>query len=331
MNYSITSRRYLGNKNALTSWILGNIPDHAFHGTFFDVFAGTGAVSAAAAASGRFEKLVINDFLYSNEAIYKGYFGRGKIDMALAEQVVSQAEKLAKSENYFSINFGGKYFSEESARQIGAIRQTIDELIPNPESRTRYFVLASLVYSADRSANTVGHYEAFLRNNSQERVFEFQFITPISANAEIFRRDSNELVSEVAANVAYVDPPYNSRQYSRFYHVLETLVKWDQPELFGIAQKPAPENISEYSKVGAVDAMSDLVKNINAEVILISYNNTFEPKSSSSKNKISLEDLSEICAMKGKVRIEEIEHRHFNAGKTNFTGHRELLFVIESR
>lgn len=61
--------------------------------------------------------------------------------------------------------------------------------------------------------------------------FVFELITPINVSGktiEIFRQDSNELVRQVKADVAFIDPPYNSRQYSRFYHVLEGIVKWNK-------------------------------------------------------------------------------------------------------
>lgn len=38
--------------------------------------------------------------------------------------------------------------------------------------------------------------------------------------------DANQLVRKVKADIAFIDPPYNSRQYSRFYHILENIVQW---------------------------------------------------------------------------------------------------------
>jgi adenine-specific DNA methylase len=116
--------------------------------------------------------------------------------------------------------------------------------------------------------------------------------------SEIYRRDANELVREIKADVYYIDPPYNSRQYSRFYHVLETLTKWDSPVLSGVALKPPIENISEYCKVGAPEAFAELIENIQAKLVIVSYNNTYNSKSSSSKNKITLEQIEKILRKK---------------------------------
>ena len=68
-------------------------------------------------------------------------------------------------------------------------------------------------------------------------------ITPFKTKkVQIYREDTNELVKNISAEVVYIYPPYNSRQYSRFYHLLETLVKWDKQKLEGVALKQKTEN-----------------------------------------------------------------------------------------
>jgi adenine-specific DNA-methyltransferase len=176
----------------------------------------------------------------------------------------------------------------------------------------------------------VGHYDAFLRSG-KSRPFNFELVSPKKVSAKIYRQDANALARKVFADVAYLDPPYNSRQYSRFYHVLETLTKWDEPDLFGVALKPTPENISDYCKTAAPKSLADLVDNLDARFILISYNNTYKSKSHSSQNKITLEQIEEISRLKGKTKILEMPHKHFNSGNTKFNDHREFLFTIETR
>ena len=63
--------------------------------------------------------------------------------------------------------------------------------------------------------------------------------------------DANQLVRKVKADIAFIDPPYNSRQYSRFYHILENIVQWKKPKLEGTALKPQAENMSEYCRSDA--------------------------------------------------------------------------------
>lgn len=326
--FDIANRRYIGSKASLSDWIFDSIPKAYKGGTFFDVFAGTGVV--AMQATKHFSSLVINDLLYSNEAIYKAFFGDQKVNDQALDELLTEVGQASFGDNYFSENFGGRFFHKDDARQIGWIRERIEELFPDSEDRTRYVALASLVYSADRCANTVGHYEAYLKKGTR-KAFNFELVKYTNWPAQVHRVDANDLVKTIQADVAYIDPPYNSRQYSRFYHVLETLVKWDKPQLAGVALKPPVENTSRYCKVDAPEALADLVRNLDARFIVISYNNTYQSKSSSSRNKIQLDEIATIAKNKGKVKILEQHHKHFNAGKTDFKDHAEYLFLIETR
>ena len=177
----------------------------------------------------------------------------------------------------------------------------------------------------------VGHYEAYFKNRKVERSFKYELITPydtISLNKkfDIYRKDANELATEINSDIVYIDPPYSSRQYSRFYHVLENITKWEKPELFGSALKPAPENMSEYCSSSAKEVFSDLIGKLNCKYIVVSYNNTYNSKSKSSENKMLLEDIMEILSTRGQTKKYEMPLKAFNAGKTNIDNHKELIF-----
>ena len=145
----------------------------------------------------------------------------------------------------------------------------------------------------------------------------------------IYREDSNKLAKEIKSDLVYIDPPYNSRQYCRFYHVYENLVKWDKPILSGVAMKPPAENMSKYCTSKAPEAFSDLVKNLDAKYLAVSYNNTYNSKSGSSKNKIKLEEIEEILNAKGETKKFAKDYRFFNAGKSDLENHQELLYITK--
>ena len=187
-----------------------------------------------------------------------------------------------------------------------------------------------MLYSIDRIANTVGHYDAYFKKDHIEDGFFMKPIDPIDVkNVTIYKEDTNLLAKKIKADVVYIDPPYNSRQYSRFYHVLETLTKWDKPKLHGTALKPDPENMSDYCRVQAKDRLAELVRDLSAKYLVVSYNNTYDSKSNSSKNKITLQEIEKILERKGKTKVFEKDYRHFNAGNTNFNNHKEYLFVTK--
>ena len=330
--YHISNRRYTGSKYKLLDWIEELILENCEGNIFFDVFAGTGVVSDRMKA--HYRKMLVNDFLFSNEIIYKGFFGSGAFDEAaltVYKEKFQQlnAEKL--QENYVSENFGGKYFSPNDAKLIGEIREEIEMIKGDLSDREYCILLSSLVYSMDKVANTVGHYDAYRKIEKIDDRFAFELIQPEKTDAEflIYREDANELVRKVKADIAFIDPPYNSRQYSRFYHVLENVVQWKKPELEGTALKPPSENMSDYCRSSAPKVFADLIENIDVKYIVVTYNNTYHSKSSSSMNKITLEQIREILEKKGSTEIFEKKHPCFNAGKTDFDDHKEFVFITK--
>ena len=133
----------------------------------------------------------------------------------------------------------------------------------------------------------------------------------------------------IQVDLVYIDPPYNSRQYSRFYHVLENITNWKKPLLFGEACKPEPENMSEYCRASATKAFESLIMSLDCKYIVVSYNNTYNSKSNSSRNKISLESICSILEKRGKVTVFEKPYRFFDAGKTKLPDHKELVFIAK--
>lgn len=331
----INNRRYTGSKYKLMPWIkdliLQNCKEHS---SLFDVFGGTGVVTAELLDI--VDKAVINDFLFSNEIIYKAFFGNGRINKKKLSDLAEQYNALDRTqldENYVSINYGDKYFKNDDAKLIGYIREEIESLYNSKtiNQQEYYVLLASLLYSFDRCANTVGHYEAYIKGKDIRTRFEYELIEPIEhkKTVKIYRTDSNELARKITADIAFVDPPYNSRQYSRFYHVMETITKWDKPMLVGTAMKPPEENMSDYCRNSAPRAFEDLVENLKTKYIVVTYNNTYDSKSSSSRNKITLEQIQTILEKKGKTKIFETSYHRFNAGKTDATNHKEIVFITK--
>lgn len=330
--FNLENRRYIGNKNKLLTWISDLIDEHTEGKSFFDVFAGTGVVSKE--MLGKYDSFIINDFLFSNNIIYKAFFNNDSFDSSklLSRQkeyngIISNKE----DDDYFSDNFGGKFFSIHDAKIIGEIRARIEK-DKSLNDKERAILIASLIYSSDKIANTVGHYDAYRKKVQIADRFKFELVNPLdtsSKDIKIFREDSNELVRKISADVAFIDPPYNSRQYSRFYHVLEGIAKWDKPELGGVAMKPPAENMSDYSRSSAPKVFDDLIQNLDVKYIVVTYNNTYKSKSSSSKNKITHDEILESLNKVGKTKSFEMPFQFFNAGKTDLKDHREFVFITE--
>lgn len=336
--FNIYNRRYTGSKYKLMDWIEKNMQENCGGDTFFDVFAGTGVVTEYLLND--YNNFIVNDFLYSNEAIYKGFFLQSEYSQSKIDDITKQYNNIDRknlSDNYVSINFGRKYFNNDDAKLIGFIREDLNNKFNNQEINEKefYILLSSLLYSLDRIANTCGHYDAYRKVKEIKSNFKFEQIKPVKLcnkkNITIYRKDSNKLVDEVKADIAFIDPPYNSRQYSRFYHILENITKWEKPELYGTALKPKEENMSDYCKTSAPQAFSDLIQRLNSKYIVVTYNNTYNSKSSSSRNKITLEQIKDILNEKGETKIFSKPYKFFNAGKTDLKDHKEYLFITKTK
>lgn len=333
--YSISNRRYIGNKNKLMPWISDLVHKHCKGDTFFDVFAGSGSVSNY--FFNDYNEFILNDFLYSNEVIYKAFFGVGEYrqnTLDYYKNYFNDIDKNKLEENYVSVNYGNKFFNNNDAKLIGYIRSYIDDLKLKKDINEKEFniLLASLLYSMDKVANTVGHYDAYRKIKDIKEVFCYNLIDPIDTKNKtihIYREDANTLVRNVKADIAFIDPPYNSRQYSRFYHVLENITKWEKPELYGVAMKPEEENMSDYCKTKAYEAFKDLIENIQADYVVVTYNNTYNSKSSSSKNKIEYNQIVSVLESQGETKIFEQSYKAFNTGKTELPKHKEFLFIMK--
>jgi adenine-specific DNA-methyltransferase len=330
--FDLQSRRYNRNKAKLTDWIMEIIhKETEGNDTFIDIFSGTAIVAREAMKT--YKNVVLNDILFSNNIAYKAFFDNSKWDSKKIVDIVNEYNTLNPQEikeNYFSKNFGGKFYEKDVSKLIGHIREDIESRKNELNEKEYAILLTSLIYTIDRLANTVGHFDAYIKKPIVKRPLNFRLIqTEDFAGAKIYNEDSNKLVKQLKGDIAYIDPPYNSRQYSRFYHIYENLVKWEKPKLYGVALKPEPENMSKYCTVKAKDAFKDLVQNLDVKFLAVSYNNTYKSKSKSSKNKIEYDEIVEILNGVGKNKIFEQSHQYFNAGKTDFNDHKEFLFLTK--
>jgi adenine-specific DNA-methyltransferase len=88
----------------------------------------------------------------------------------------------------------------------------------------------------------------------------------------------NDVATELGAvDLLYLDPPYNSRQYSGYYHIPELVARgWSDgaPELRGkTGLIPDADKRSDWSRRNScVDALNDLLDRVNARFVLMSYN-----------------------------------------------------------
>ena len=311
----INNRRYLGNKYKLLPFITGVVNDECPDITSIaDIFAGTGAVSSAFT-----DKVIItNDLMYSNYICNYAWFGAEEYDPQIIIDCVVRYNALTDLEdNYMTDNFADTYFSRDDCAKIGYIREDIEVLYKKGDinTRERAILITSLLYAMDKIANTCGHYDAYRKGVEFDKSLELY--VPMAnrqnnPNNQCFNMDSNELVKNIEADLVYIDPPYNSRQYCDAYHLLENVARWEKPEVFGVARKMDRSTMkSKYCTQSATEAFEQLIGDTKAKYILLSYNNMAEKGNDRSNAKISDQDIMRILEKKGEVKVFSESYKAF--------------------
>lgn len=330
---AINNRRYLGNKYKLLDFIKG-VVDKECNGinTVADIFAGTGSVSSAFSN----KKLITNDLLYFNYICHIAWFGAERYDELKIQNLICYYNAIKPQEdNYMSLNFADTFFSLDDCRKIGFIREDIETnyKAKNINFRERAILITSLLYAMDKIANTCGHYDAYIKGATYDKHLEL--CVPLASNDnnennQCYNEDANELVKRIEADLVYIDPPYNSRQYCDAYHLLENVARWEKPAVSGVALKMDRSNLkSDYCTSSATVAFEDLISHIKAKYILLSYNNMADKGNGRSNAKISDEDILRILSQKGRVKVFSESHKAFSAGKSDIKDNEERLFLCK--
>ena len=180
---------------------------------------------------------------------------------------------------------GRMYFTAANGQRIDAVRTRVHEwrsagLLTDHEQA---LLLASLLEGADAVANTTGIYAAYVKawQSNARRSLRLE-LPDVVAGAGLACRamlgDANEVVRSVGRHeLLYLDPPYNTRQYSAYYHVPEVIAAgWfhAEPEVRGkTGLIPDGDRKSRWStRGGCVDALDELISRAEARYVLMSYN-----------------------------------------------------------
>lgn len=312
---------YIGCKHTLFKSILSvcqeNIDDMS-NKTFMDLFAGTGTVGFN--MTNYFKICNANDLEYYsyviNYALLKcNYTERIQIIIDVCNKLKTPVEGLVY--NNFSLNPNCKrmFFTNENAKKTDAIRQYIQHLLELKEITQSefYFLLASLLVSIDKVANTSCVYGAYLKE-FKKTALKPLILLPLHRKTEINEQNNvyNELAEKLAKmdnkyyDVIYIDPPYNHRQYSANYSPLNYIALYDESiVLTGKTGLIENYNKSDFCKKREVkQVFSNLIRDVKCNYLILSYNN---------EGLLNIEEIKKILLSKGSVKLYKIKYTKFKA------------------
>lgn len=313
--------RFLGNKKRMLGNIQYVIDINNINGEVFcDLFAGSGSVGDY--FKDKF-KIISNDYLYFSSLINKAKlsnntipnfsnfiekFGQNPFDYFNSKTYIADSQYFIAN-NYSPLG-GRQYFSVENAIKIDGIRIEIETLYKDfvLSTNEREFLLASLIESVMGVSNTTGTYEAFLKTWDRRALKQF-ILEPIVinnvkplANNSVYNKDSNELIRAINGDILYIDPPYTITDYNAAYHLLESIAKYDYPQINGITgRRKETHGKSKYTrKEQALINFEDLFRQAQFDDILISY---------STQGLVSVEELCSLA--KHFAKNKEVKVYHF--------------------
>ena len=332
---------YIGSKFKLSSWIEKEVKNivgaDLSDKVFCDLFSGTGIVGRTFKKD--VKKVISNDLEHYSYVLNKNYIENHK-ELKNKERYVEELNNLPLIEDGFiyqnyCMGSGSQrqYYSDFNGKKIDTMRTKIDEWKKSNKisDNLYYFLLASLLESADKVANTASVYGAFLKHIKKSAAKELvlvsaEFIKNDSSHV-VYNEDSNELIKKISGDILYLDPPYNQRQYSANYHLLNTISLYDDFEPKGKTGL-RDYNRSDYSKKREVhSSFEELIKNADFKYIFLSYNN---------EGLMSEEDVKNIMSKYGEYKLETKEYQRFKADKTENRNHKadktyEYLHILTKK
>ncbi len=335
---------YIGSKHKLSSFIFETVTKTCgkdiSEKVFCDLFAGTGIVGRN--FKPHVKHVIANDVEYYSYVLNRNYIGN---HIAFEyEEFIYELNSLKGKKGFIFQNYseGGKadrnYFTSENGQKIDAVRLQIKnwkEASQITEDQY-FFLLASLLESADKVANTASVYGAYLKHIKKSAAKTvviqpamtkrdlFSEILPFQKN-QIFQKDANQLIKKIEGDILYLDPPYNARQYGANYHLLNTIAKYDT---FVPRGKTGLRDYykSDWCRTGEVlKSFEELIEKAQFSHIFLSYNN---------EGLMSQKEVQAVMERFGKYSLKTKKYQRFKADKTENRNHKasetfEYLHILE--
>jgi adenine-specific DNA-methyltransferase len=331
--------KYLGSKRTLLPSILAAIHSIPDVHSVLDVFAGTSRVGFACKAAGL--RVVANDHNSYAATLARCYVQANEsTQAATCAKLIAELQRLPPRAGYVTERFcqQARYFTPENGARIDAMREQIAAWCLAPELEA--VVLVSLMEAADRVDSTCGLQMAYLKQYAARALQPIHLRVPQLCDARrgpclATQLEAVDAVQQHEVDVAYLDPPYNQHSYLGNYHVWESLVRWDKPDTYGVANKrvDVKTRASEFNRKATMrQALMDVITHARARALVVSF---------SDEGFLSQAELEAMLSTRGPVTTSSFDYKRYvgaqigiynpqgaRVGRVSHVRNQERLYVV---
>lgn len=334
--------KYLGSKRKLLDVITSAVKTHPTATSVLDLFSGTSRVGHALKREGY--RVFANDHNAYAYALARCYV---EADLETherdARELAQMLNALPPRAGWFTETFcvRARYLHPKNGARVDAIREEIARLSLEPVLEA--VMLTSLLEAADRVDSTCGVQMAYLKEWAPRAHNDLELRVPAllprakGGAGRATKLDALEAARTLKADVAYVDPPYNQHSYLGNYHVWESLVCWDRPEVYGVAHKRVDVKTrkSAFNSRRLIrDAFREVVRALDVGLIVVSFND---------EGFLSREEIEQVLSERGEVEVIARDYKRYvgaqigiynpageRVGEVSHLTNQELLYVVRT-
>jgi adenine-specific DNA-methyltransferase len=334
--------KYLGSKKKLLDVIAEAVGAHPDATSVVDLFSGTARVGHHLKRAGY--RVVANDHNAYAHCLARCYVQADRERYADdVARLIAEVERAPPRAGWFTETFCEKsrFFHPKNGARIDAIRDAIAALDAEPVLEA--VLLTSLMEAADRVDSTVGVQMAYLKSWAPRALKDLEMRVPDMlprarhGAGEAHCLDAQEAARTLTADVIYLDPPYNQHSYLGNYHVWESLVRWDKPEVYGTAHKRVDVKTRKSpfnSKRQFEGAFRELVAALDARLLVVSFND---------EGFLSRETIEEVLSARGDVEVIARDYKRYvgaqigvynpsgkRVGEVSHLRNQELIYIVRT-
>lgn len=310
--------KYIGSKRDLLPHI-GAVVKELGCETAIDVFSGTTRVAQYLRQMGI--QTTTSDLSWATTC-YANTFVHNDDNSHLA-YYVAEMNMLTPTFGWLSANYtgelpqdaarsDGRCFQMKNAMKADRARDYVEKNVYKLEPWEQATLITSIIRALDAVDNTVGVQQAYLKEWCKRSYNPIEFKLPpcVDGPTSVHLEGDALTLDYEPHDVAYLDPPYSAHAYSTYYHIWDSIARWDKPETALKARRrvdrvakhdafdPSMNSLWNRPKE-ALGAFDQLLGRLPVKHAIVSY---------SDESLVKREDLIAKCEEHGDVRVIEIDY-----------------------